>query len=73
VDSNLEDALTVCLVLRRAEPDSYERAVVRWLGRFCLERRELTFAGLRVALSAFERLAHAPEEATAQLRRLARP
>jgi hypothetical protein len=70
---NLEDALTICLLLRRAEPDSYERAVVRWLGRFCLERRDVTITAVRVALGAFERLPHAPDEAAAQLRQLARP
>jgi hypothetical protein len=46
--------------------------MVRWLGRFCLERRDVTITTVRAALSAFERLPHAPEEATAQLRELAR-
>jgi hypothetical protein len=35
---NLEDALRICLLLRDADPSRYERAVIRWLGRLCLER-----------------------------------
>ncbi len=34
----LADALRVCYLMRR-NPDLYERAVVRWVGRFCLEGR----------------------------------
>ena len=34
----LNDVLRICVLLRDAEPAVYERAVVRWLGRFCLER-----------------------------------
>jgi hypothetical protein len=33
----LNDALRICLVLRDGDPDRYERAAVRWLGRFALE------------------------------------
>jgi hypothetical protein len=39
---NLEDALRICLLLRDADPSQYERAVIRWLGRLCLERPRLT-------------------------------
>lgn len=34
----LEDALAVCVLLLKREPDRYERAAVRWLGRLLLER-----------------------------------
>jgi hypothetical protein len=30
----LEDALRICLVFRDGDPERYERAAVRWLGRF---------------------------------------
>ena len=33
----LDDALRICLVLRGGDPYRYERAAVRWLGRFALE------------------------------------
>jgi hypothetical protein len=34
---NLDDALRICVV-PRADPSRYERAVIRWLGRLCLDR-----------------------------------
>jgi hypothetical protein len=33
----LEDALVICHLLLDQEPDRYERAAVRWLGRLLLE------------------------------------
>jgi hypothetical protein len=42
----LEDALVICLLLRDREPDRYERAALRWLGRLLLEQRGV---GLRHA------------------------
>jgi hypothetical protein len=65
---SLEDALRVCLAVRKSEPETYERAVVRWLGRFCLERRDVTLAAVRVATEALERLPRAPDESLATLR-----
>jgi hypothetical protein len=35
----LEDALVICLLLLDQEPDRYERAAVRWLGRLQAEVR----------------------------------
>jgi hypothetical protein len=69
---NLDDALRICVLLRRAEPAHYERAVVRWLGRLCLERRATTITDLRLAVAAFDRLPDEPEDAEAELRRLVR-
>jgi hypothetical protein len=69
---SLEDALRVCLGVRKAEPETYERAVVRWLGRFCIERRDVTLAAVRVATEALERLPRNPDESVATLRRLVR-
>jgi hypothetical protein len=66
---NLDDALRICGVYR-TDPSRYEAAVIRWLGRLCLERPETTITELRLALAAFERLPEEPAEAEAELRRL---
>ena len=69
---NLDDALRICVLLRGADPSHYEAAVVRWLGRLCLERRTTTITDLRLAVAAFDRLPDEPDEAAAELRRLVR-
>ena len=68
---NLDDALRIC-ALYRSDPARYEAAVIRWVGRLCLERTDTTIADLRLALAAFERLPEEPERAEAELRRLVR-
>ena len=50
----LDDALRICLVLRGGDPRRYERAAVRWLGRFALEARGVTIDDLRAAASALD-------------------
>jgi hypothetical protein len=65
-------ALAICLLLCGSEPESYESAVVRWLGRYCLERPTATLEEVRGALAAFERLPQDPEAATRELEGLAR-
>jgi hypothetical protein len=40
----LVDALAVCAAIREAEPQRFERAAMRWLARFSLERPEATVA-----------------------------
>jgi hypothetical protein len=68
----LGDALAICLLLCGSEPDSYERAVVRWLGRYCRECPTATLEEVRRAVAAFELLPRNPEEATRELEALAR-
>jgi hypothetical protein len=68
----LADALAICLLLCGSEPETYERAAVRWLGRYCLERPTATLEEVRGALAAFERLPQDPEAATRELEALAR-
>ncbi len=68
---NLEDSLRVALLVCELEPQNAERAALRWLGRFCLERRGLTLDQVREAVDAFALLVEAPETAEATLRRLA--
>jgi hypothetical protein len=69
---NLDDALRICALLRGADPSRYESAVIRWLGRLCLERPATTITDLRLALAAFDRLPDEPDEAEAELRLLVR-
>ena len=66
----LDDALRICLVLRDGDPARYERAAVRWLGRFALEARAATIPDLRVAAAALEALPTRTAEAMEQLQRL---
>jgi hypothetical protein len=66
----LDDALRICLVLRDGDPGRYERAAVRWLGRFALEARAVTIRDLRVAAAALEALPTKTAEAMEQLQRL---
>lgn len=53
---NLDDALTVCVLLRDREPDRYDAAAVRWIGRFCAEQPDVTLEEVDLACSAFEEL-----------------
>lgn len=62
----LADALRICLVLRDGDPERYERAAVRWLGRFALEARGVTIAEMRRAAEAFDILPDQPDQATGQ-------
>jgi len=63
----LDDALRICLVLRDGDPERYERAAVRWLGRFALEGREVTISALRAAADALDALPDAAGEAMERL------
>jgi hypothetical protein len=66
----LDDALRICLVLRGGDPDRYERAAVRWLGRFALEARAVTIDDLRRAADALDALPDRAAEAMERLQRL---
>ena len=63
----LEDALRICLLIRDGDPMRYERAAVRWLGRFALEARGVTIDTLRAAADALDVL---PQRATEAMERL---
>jgi hypothetical protein len=54
---DLGDALAVCVVIRTADPHRFERAALRWLARFCVERHEATLAEVQAAAWAFENIA----------------
>lgn len=66
----LEDALRICLVLRDGDPDRYDRAAVRWLGRFALEGRAVTIRDLRTAARALDELPDSTGEAMERLQQL---
>jgi len=57
---HLRDALEVCIAIHQAEPDRFERAALRWLGRFCVERREASLAQVQAAAWAFDNIADEP-------------
>ena len=46
----------VCVVVADERPDLFERAALRWLARYALERRDASLDGLRQAADAFARL-----------------
>jgi hypothetical protein len=66
----LDDALRICLVLRSGDPIRYERAAVRWLGRFALEAKNVTMRDLRTAAEALDVLPRSAGEAMERLQRL---
>jgi hypothetical protein len=66
----LDDALRICLVLRDGDQERYERAAVRWLGRFALEARGMTMAAIRAAADALDLLPAKPEDAMERLAHL---
>ncbi len=66
----LDDALRICLVLRDGDDERYERAAVRWLGRFALEARGATIDDVRAAAAALDVLPEQPHEAMERLQEL---
>ena len=56
----LADALTVCVAIQQAEPERFERAALRWLARFCLERPDATLAQIQGATWAFQNITNEP-------------
>src|SRR2546429_6116992 len=66
----LDDALRICLVLRDGDPDRYQQAAVRWLGRFALEAGDVTIEDLRLAAEALDALRDRTGEEMERLQRL---
>lgn len=66
----LDDALRVCLLMREGQPDLYERAAVRWLGRFALEARGVTIDDVQDAARLLDVLLDDPGAAMEGLQRL---
>jgi hypothetical protein len=53
----LPDALEIVLALGREGDRDYERACLRWLGRFCLEAKRATREDVDQALECFDHIA----------------
>lgn len=53
---DLHDALRICLLIHRGDPDRYEQAAIRRLGRLCLEHPGIGFDELAQGLAAFRAL-----------------
>jgi hypothetical protein len=66
----LPDALRICLLIHRGDPDRYEQAAIRWLGRLCLEHPHVGFDELAQGLAAFQALPLQPVPALEALRAL---
>jgi hypothetical protein len=59
----LGDALRICVLLRDHDPERYEPAAVRWLGRFALEAPGATLEDLQAAAAALDALPTRPDAA----------
>jgi hypothetical protein len=49
---SLADALELLLLIAATEPTRFERAAIRWLGRFCIETRGVDIADAQLLLGA---------------------
>jgi len=66
---DLATALDIVLLIIDREPEHAEKAAVRWLGRWALERRDASLAGLLEATVAVSAFGQEPEKWEAFLRR----
>jgi hypothetical protein len=67
---DLDDALSICVLMARTHDRSFERAAVRWTARLCLEHRAVGIAEARVALALFDTMPADPDGAEVALKRL---
>jgi hypothetical protein len=68
----LDDALSICLLISEQDADRYERAAVRWLARLSLEVPTVRIEDLRAGLLAFEAFPDNPGGARTALAELCR-
>ncbi len=68
---DLGDALSVCIAIREAEPDRFERAALRWLARFAAEHAR-TVSDVQAAAAAMTAMRGDPDGALHTLHRLCR-
>jgi aminoglycoside/choline kinase family phosphotransferase len=64
---DLDDALSICLLISEQDAERYERAAVRWLARMSLEVPSIRIEDLRAGLLAFEALPENPHGARTAL------
>lgn len=60
---SLADALRMLALIAERQPDLYDRAAVRWLGRLLLEQPDMGLDDAGVALAALDQLADWPATA----------
>ena len=66
----LADARSLLVLIAADDPDRFDRAAVRWHGRFELEVRGLELSESQLALAAFAGLPNDPDGAVAALDRI---
>jgi len=66
----LGDALEVCLIVRDTRPDRFDAAAVRWIGRYCAERPNLSLEHVDTAVAALRELQRDPEAGLERLQAL---
>jgi hypothetical protein len=59
----IHDALRVCLLLRDDDPALYDRAAVRWTGRFAVDARGAELQAIQTAAAALDALPDTAAEA----------
>jgi hypothetical protein len=67
---DLDDALSICLLISEQDTARFERAAVRWLARLSLEVPTIRIEDLRAGLLAFEALPENPVGARTALAEL---
>ena len=67
---DLTDALRICVLMAQQGDRRFERAAVRWLGRFALERPTVRIEDLREGAIAFAALHANPDGARLALKEL---
>ena len=63
--------MTVCMAIRVAEPQRFDRAALRWIARYALERAQ-TMEEVHAAVQAFASMAERPGDALETLQALCR-
>ncbi len=66
---DLGDALAVCVAIRDAEPERFERASLRWIARYAIEQAH-TIEDVRRAVEAFVAMPQRPNDALVTLQAL---
>jgi hypothetical protein len=66
----LEDALELCLLYRRGDPERYERAAARWIRRLVAERPGARLSEVELAAAGFRDALH-DERGVSVLRQIA--
>jgi hypothetical protein len=71
---NLADSLALVVLIAEQRPELFERAAVRWAGRFVLERRDVSLAEAALAVAGLAALrGHRRRDALTLLEGLLRP